>query len=274
MEQQRFHNWLKQQIFNDRGADCIKLILRHVTPASGKLGPEIAELDVAAEPDEGTVVELVTQLLSTAEADAAPLGGVQAYVVQSFFEGHTTTDGTLKPKSRLTFRVQTEDEDDGVSSEPPTVKGQLAQSMRHVEAVMKISTMQTANAMSMQNQMITRQAAQIEKLEEQRIRNQELVELARSKQHERDMDMMTHESKQDMLQEGIDKFAALAPIAINSLSGQKLLPVTDTRLLSVREFVSSMDTEQLQVLSQTLKPEQAILFRSILQSLEAKEPQQ
>jgi hypothetical protein len=280
MERAAFDKWLRRQVYTDRddAGRCMRLVLRHVA-AGSKVGQEVITINIR-EPDTNLDDDQLRaweeEIEQAAIADASGLGGLQSYVVHSYFE-HLD-----KPVARFTFRVEAEadpdDEDSSDLSEPPNRHGLVSQTMRHLEAVMKISTLGSSSVISSLQRTVSRQAETIENLVKEKFDNLTAMEELRSAKHERDLATAEQQARMELHRDMFNKVSALMPVVLHKLIGKgAMVPVgkgtsaTDAMLDSL---VESMDEAQLATIMPTLRPEQQILLLELIQSRqEGREPQ-
>jgi len=262
-------NWIRRQLFTitDEGP-CLRFVLKHIT--SGKKASEVLSLPVPEQAGSDFVTELINELEATAVSDAGGVGGVQSYIIQSFF-----TKSKTRPGARFTFRVQGENEEDidgEFSSEPPTLRGQLSQTQRHLEAVMRTSTMNTGHVMAMMQRTINRLADQNEALADDKLKTLEVLESLHSQKHERDLETRKAAHREELVEKGFDKLGLLMPVVVNKLTGRKMLPETaSSKEMMISAFLESLSPEQLDKISSTLEPEQMAAFAQAAQQFMAPE---
>lgn len=255
----RLEDWARKQLFKEQ---CDRFVLRHITASSGKLGSEVADFESPDDGEESSLAALITEFMVAAETDAIGIGGVQRYVLHSF------VNGSKKHKARYTFRMQGDDESDGIDSEPATPAGLVTQLMRHLEVTQRLGVQQQTVMANNTSQQLREQGKIISEMYEDRHKNWELVQALTSMQHERDIETLEAESKQKLLSDAFDKVSLLAPSVINKLSGQKLLPEKHSpNELAITELLASMSAEQITALQSILNPEQAIALAMLAQSL-------
>jgi hypothetical protein len=267
-----FDRWLRQQLLimdEDKGR-CRKLIARHVR--NGQVGSEIISITVprSGAIEEESITAWGNEIESAIHDDIEGLGGVQSYVVQSFYA--LTGD---KPGGRFTLRERADtdgDEGSEIESEPATKTGLLAQLMRHQEAIMRTSTMGIGQVVASLRNANARQAELIDRLVSEKLEGIAAIEAMKSEEHERKLLTVSEERKQKMLEAGFDKIMAIAPVVVAKLAG-KSVPggnASDTDLLA-QGFIESITPEQMEHLQKVFKPEQLMLLFEIFSKFQSRE---
>jgi hypothetical protein len=247
--------WIRQVVFGDK--PVAKLVLRHL-PLGSKQGQEVCAFDVPnGEVSPLWLSDTRQSIEMQAQSDADGIGGTQHYILQA-----VDSDGATL--TRKAFRVQGDDPDVGgeISSEPATKGGLLAQTMRHLEAVMRTSTISTESIMKHMARTIDRLAEQNESLQEQRSEVFEMLEQLTSAAHERQIASKNAESRNAAMMEAAKSLKVLVPLIASKISGQKMLgDGSQGQAISAVMDSIKQDPERLASLVQLLKPEeQAVLF--------------
>ena len=102
-------------------------------------------------PTDCDVQSLSIDIEQEAVRDACGIGRLQRYVLYAY-----RTESKKEASSRLTFNVDGQAESEENESEPPTAKGQLAQLMRHNEALAKMVVGQSVQTTESQARMTAR----------------------------------------------------------------------------------------------------------------------
>jgi hypothetical protein len=207
----------------------------------------------------------------TVSRNRSGIGGTQRYRIEAYH------GDSAAPTARFSIRTygESEPEDEGLSSEPPTKSGLQAQTMRHLEAVMRITAMTQNRAFDAQQKMLTILQSQNEKLLEEKWKNFELVESLLSQKDEREIERAKAVQKLEMQEKLVDKVTLLLPTAVNRLfggnSGQKVLPEKTTpmeeQLCALGETLQPAQLEELQ---RVLSTEQLMVFLDIFQNVNKK----
>lgn len=269
----QFELWLRHQIFVDIDAGkCYKFAVKHVNSAS-KAGHAILNIDVPhvdGPPTDDWIADQIKLIEDITTADAAGAGGTQAYVVFSFHG-----EDAEKPTSRFSLRMAGDPslEDADIESEPATKTGVLAQLMRHNEAIMRTSALQTSTVMTLMQRTTQQQAAIIEKLVEEKFNNIGTVEALLSQKNERDIEIMKASRDMEMKEKAFDTLKMLAPTVMNKLltSGNPQ-NVATPQAISARDqqlaaLADSMTTEQLEALQKVFNTEQLMTFIDVFSQI-------
>lgn len=258
-QEKRVLAWLRRELFGKEDK-CARIVIRHYS-ANGKMGMEVSTIRIDEDFDVEGLPGLAEEIQNRCISDAECLGEFQKYVVLPY---RIEED---EPHSRLILKFNLSDEfDDAFDSEPKNQTGILAQAMRHTEASMKLAVGSSGNVMAMQNRIITRQAEQIETLTEKHIELMTLIEELQSHRHERDLEIRSAETKQNVMEEGARKVMALLPVAVNKLIGAKTMEENSSLgEIMMSGFVETLRPEQLNNIMNTLDPQQKIMMISFLE---------
>lgn len=270
----QFEQWVRQQLFvaTDEGP-FRKFVLRHLSSAT-RTGSVLLTIESPENPEDlndDWVENFLAQAQETAQGDSEGIGGTQRYRVEAYH------GDSAAPTARFSIRTygESEPEDEGLSSEPPTKSGLQAQTMRHLEAVMRITAMTQNRAFDAQQKMLTILQSQNEKLLEEKWKNFELVESLLSQKDEREIERAKAVQKLEMQEKLVDKVTLLLPTAVNRLfggnNGQKVLPEKTTpmeeQLCALGETLQPTQLEELQ---RVLSTEQLMVFLDIFQNVNKK----
>lgn len=176
--------WLRPWVFPKdvtTTAPADRFEVKHANAHNDKL-TTVCETPIGNVDEEG-LDALARETAETLEMEAEALEGVQKYVVVVLREG--------KPLGRLILRVRASDEenkiDDALSSEPPTTRGQLAQTQRHLESVMRINAAKDGAAWTAIDRILTRLSDENTHLREKHMETLILTEELLSNRSERDL---------------------------------------------------------------------------------------
>ncbi len=273
MDRKKLEHWIRRQVYDDTDRPegrCFRLVLKHLG-ASRREGQEISGYRVppAKKCDENWILETVNRLEADSMADAGGIGGVQSYVVLSLFE-----KSGERPLARFTFREAGHDEVfDDDESEPATKTGHVAQMMRHNEAIMRIATVASGQALSYLQRVNASQGETIEKLIAERMANFEVVETLKSQHFERALILEKERNQDKRTQDAFEKLMALAPVVVNKIAGKRLLPEhTTPEKEMLKSLLESLTPAQFESLQTILKPEQAVLIASMMEQFSREEP--
>src|SRR6266700_7372678 len=220
----------------------------------------------------GAVDELASAIAERVLEDAIGLGGVQRYLVTAY--------GLDKVIVRLTLRENADasgagrQPGDPIDSEPPTEKGLLSQTMRHLEISERTHATAIANIFAMQTRMLREKDERIGHLEERHWDTVVAAEQLVSDHHRRELENRAADQKAEAMREVLGTFLQLAPTAVNKMAGRALLPEkTSPALVGLRAFVGTLKTEQLEALKFVLTPAQLETVTEIVGSEVADEEQ-
>ena len=246
-----------------------RFVIRHDT------GAEVATLraddGAAFERTERQLDELVTDLSERVFEDALGLGGLQRYVISAYSGERAVT--------RLPLRQNAEAErgpapGDPIDSEPPTEKGLLSQTMRHLEISERTHATAIANIFAMQTRMLREKDERINHLEARHWDTVVAAEQLVSEHHRRQLENRAADQKAEAMREVLGTFLQLAPTAVNKIAGRALLPEkTSPALVGLRALVGTMKPEQLEALKFVLTPAQLENLSGIVSAEVADEEQ-
>ncbi len=265
---QRLDRWIRQQAFGEHGTLC-KFTIKH--SAQGSKGSAIGEHRVEKMSTDD-VRDCVNALDNMVNDDASGMGGIQRYVIEAW---HDEADS---PSARFTMRVEGFDPDiEGVDSddaEPPTKAGALGQQMRHNEIIMKTLVAGLGGAIQSLQRAAAVNAAQVEKLMEQRLEDFRVVEEALSHKHEREMEMMEHTGNMERKDRLIEKGLTLLPAVVNRIAGKNLVAAPSPRDEMLKGLIETLTPDQLRGVAAQLNPEQQIVLVEMLQAYQNDEEEQ
>ena len=261
LERKKFETWMRRMLLSvdEEDGQCIKLVISHTT-VSKKRGEEVGTIKIpkAVKDIDAFLNEKIDEIENATVVDADGIGGVQSYQVQAFFE---KLEGA---KSRYTFRIEADDDEEEYKSEPPTQAGLTAQLMRHNEAQARTMTMTTGQVMASLSRQNTRLLEMAEKVFEDKLKLIEAMEDLSTKKHERDIELRDQAFKQTMVEDGYKKLVMLAPILVNKFMGKKLLPEqAGTMEIMMARLMESIGPEQGEALSKILTPDQMAILMEI-----------
>jgi len=256
----RIRKWLSRTL---EGDSIDRLLIRHDT------GAEVATMrgDEGGpfEHSDGAIDELATAIADRVLEDAIGLGSVQRYVVIAY--------GLDKVIGRLTLRENADASGAGrlpgdpLDSEPPTEKGLLTQTMRHLEISERTHATVVANIFAMQTRMLHEKDERIAHLEERHWETVIAAEQLVSDHHRRQLENRAADQKAEAMREVLGTFLQLAPTAVNKLAGRRVLPEkTSPALVGLRALVGTLKPEQLEALKFVLSPAQLENFTEIITS--------
>lgn len=257
--------FLREQCFRERKTDALTgFALRHASP--GAKGNDVDFFEVPETLNSDNISGFVDDILERAQSDASGMGpGVHRYVLQARAEG--------KDLARCAFRMAASDDEfgEGAGDEPPTLRGIVQQQMRHNEALARIMTMGVQAQLNQNARVMENQNAQITKLIEQRQKDAEVIEAARSQEHEREMQLLITSGNEERKGKIFEQFNALLPILMNRVAGAQLL--TPTQKNALKGFVDTLGPEQLEKIRSTLDPAQQVALLHMIKALQDEEKQ-
>ncbi len=237
----------------------MRLTLRHAM--GGNKAATVVDLEVSPA---HSYIEIASRIEEAANDDAEGLGGIQSYVLASYF-----TAVPDKIRERLSFRlaVQSEDDESIDQTEGPTERGIVQQLMRHNEANARVMTMGMAEVVRQQNRMIERLANQNDSLMDKHFNVLELHEKMMMAESTREIEKMRVTSEISRTDQMTEKFLALAPAVVNRLGGKKMLPEKATPAeMMVMSFVQSLKPDQMEAILSKLDPQQQVLVLELIQT--------
>ncbi len=236
---------------HDTGAEVAILKARDGRPLDGKDGDRMRDTAAA-------VTDRIFE-------DAIGLGGMQRYIVTAYQGDRVTARLPVRENAEATSAGR--QPGDPIDSEPPTEKGLVSQTMRHLEISERTHATVVANIFAMQSRMLREKDERIDHLEQRHwdtvIAAEELV----NEHHRRQLENKAAEQKADAMRELLGTVLQLAPTAINKIAGRALLPEkTSPALVGLRALVGTLKTEQLEALKFVLSPAQLENFTEIVAS--------
>lgn len=255
-------SFFRKHLSKDRETPLSKISLRHAAP--GSKGNDVENFEIPSVVDD--CESIVNEVLARAQEDADGMGGLQRYVL------HIYEKGTNKAAARFLFRLRgAEDEyDESGGEESPTMKGLLAQLMRHNEAQMRTTTIGINGVMGHLVRRLESSDLMVEKLMRQRQEMFIAHESAMSTQHDRDTQLLMLEGSEKRKDEMFAKISLLMPVLVNKLAGKKVFDADDPAVMALKGFVSSLTKEQFQGILQNLKPEQQVALMAMMESMKPK----
>jgi hypothetical protein len=263
----RLRNWLVRTVERE---PIDRFVIRHDT------GAEVATIRAdeggTFERTERQLDELATELSERIFEDAIGLGGLQRYIISAYSGDRAVT--------RLPIRENADASRGGpapgdpIDSEPPTEKGLLSQTMRHLEISERTHATAIANIFAMQTRMLREKDERISHLESRHWETVVAAEQLVSDHHRRQLENRAADQKAEAMREVLGTFLQLAPTAVNKLAGRMVLPEkTSPALVGLRALVGTMKPEQLEALKFVLTPAQLETFTEIVGAEVADEEQ-
>jgi len=241
-----------------------RMTLRHAM--GGNKAAVVVDLEVSPN---HSYMELASRFEEAATDDAEGLGGLQSYVLASYYTSYPE-----KIRERFSFRlsVQTEDDDVVDQTEAPTERGIVQQLMRHNEANARVMTMGMAEVVRQQNRMIERIANQNDSLMDKHFNVLDLYEKMMMAESGREIEKLRVTSEIQRTETVVEKFLQLAPAVVNRLGGKKMLPEKASPAeMMVMSFVQSLRPDQMGEILTKLDPEQQMIIMELIQNQQARE---
>lgn len=258
------NQFLRQEQCNKNIA---KYVLRHA--GKGKLGNEVETFEITESLSIDELGNLANLILGRAQLDADGLGpAIQRYSLISYYADE-------KASGRISFRLRGNadmdiDGEDEAGEEAPNLRGLTSQLMRHNEANNRTMVGSVGSLMGIMVRRMESQDKVIEKLMEDRQKSWEIVEEAMSNKHERDMERVDLDAKNERIAFGIKKVSMLLPVIMDKLSGGKLPSKDDPTMLMLDELFGSMNTEQMETIRRGMSAEQQIVLFNLLKKFQAR----
>lgn len=265
LDRKKLEKFLRRQLTTtvDENPVC-RITLRHAM--GGNKAATVLDLEVNPH---DSAVELTSRFEEAANDDAEGLGGLQSYVLSSYF---TAIPDKIRERFSFKLSVQSEDDDSIDQTEAPTERGIVQQLMRHNEANARVMTMGMAEVVRQQNRMIERLASQNDALMDKHHNVLELTESLLAAQSTMELEKMKVTSRIAREDAAIEKLLVLAPAIVNRLGGKKMLPEKATpEAVMVMDFVKSLRPDQMGEILQKLDPQQQLLVMELIQAQQARE---
>jgi hypothetical protein len=260
---QRVARWLRPHAFP---ADIIKnppadrLEVRHVNANEKSAAFREWPLELV---DSGALATLCEEVDLALTDDATQLGsGVQRYIC-TVWQGE-------KCLGRCTVRAKGEDneeKDDGVLSEPANAKGLVAQTMRHLEAVMKVSLVQASSAQVALSTLI-KQNEQLSSIVENSLEQQmeafKLVQELQDNKNKRDIKLLEAQGRIDSRQMMLKQAAPLFATLVKKFTGKPGEANESAMQAQFQAFIGSLDEDQRAKIIESLTPMQQVALSDML----------
>lgn len=252
--------FLRQQLFRERNEAITAIELRHA--ASGSKGNIVDDFDFA-NVNTDNIDSFTDDIIARAQSDADGMGGVQRY------ELHILTK-EKRISARFAFRMRGDDEsvDEVGGDEAPSMKGLLTQLMRHNEQQNRTMVSGIGAIVGMMHRTLESLSEENVNLRDERRRNLELIDNARGREHEREIELLEAHRKGEREDMMFQKINQLFPLLMNKLSGKPMLTTEEKSLLG--GFVESLNEEQFAQIAQALSPEQQIMLFSVVKEIRQK----
>lgn len=213
----RIGSFLRRELApNKSGGRIIRIECRHY-PINAKRGEEIWSADLGTE--HKTVEALADEIATQCEEDAEGIcNGPQRYAL--FIYREANPDRAIRG---VVFMVEaTDSESEGeLETEPASRHGMTAMAMRHLEATQRMMLGSLAAIMGAQQKMVQTVTGENEKLRAERLESITAIEEVFSQKHERELEAEQARARTQIMKDGAEKLASLAPLAIAHLTGRK-----------------------------------------------------
>lgn len=268
--EQQIEQWIRENVaFPDKklhGA-CDRVVLKHINLERKPQG-DIKAFPVRTEEgaEEDIIDVLLHKIADAAQGDADDLNqGVQSYGLYAYYPG----DKNFVP--RKNFRVAPSDVEmqrDLSPSEPPTEKGLVAQTQRHLEAVMRTATVAQGHLFQTMQAEMRRLAEINEKFSTQQIDFLVLMQDLLDNAHGRRLKERNEEASLAIKESAISKLEALVPVIINRIAGKPILPEEDRSLMLMANLLENLSEAQQASLYSSLSDAQKIALAEVLSEYE------
>lgn len=202
-----------------KGGAIVSIECRHF-PVNSKRGEEVWSTEIEGEVTPEWIVKAADEIAAICDDDAENMhSGPQRYAL--FLYREQKPDRALRGVVFMVDGPEEADEDgERLETEPPTKTGLTALAMRHLEATQRMHVGAMAAVMGAMQKMLTTTTAENEKLREQRIESLSAIEEVFSQRHQRELETEQSRARTAMLQEGVKKLTAIAPMALAHIAGK------------------------------------------------------
>lgn len=253
--------WIQAQkaiVRTERGP-LVRLVLRHVVAESQPTGANV--LVVECDGDMQPTVAAV-ELDDAAQRDADNYGGPQSYNVLAFFgEGADSL-------ARYPLRKHGAELDDQGPTEGANPRGLVGQSMRHTEALMRMSVGQAHSTIQQLQRMVSEAHDEISRMRKERFQLYETVESLLTTRSEReaidDKARLSREIKTNLYRDAKQLF----PVVANRIAGKTVFPEGEPPIVALaRTVVAGLNDEQVAMFAEKMEPAQRIAFLELVEQL-------
>lgn len=254
---------LTNNLLNEQNDKLSVFSLMHIR--NGMQEEEVKSIPIGSK--EWDPKELATVLDQIAATIATGIPGRQQFIIYAHFQSGR--------REQFPFGKAGEIEVGGIGTEPPTGQGIVVQLMRHNEAIMRISCVNTEQIFTKLLNSMEVMGSMTEKLLSE---NADVLDVLKQMVLERTVQEHSHKKELLEYERGTlyrQKLLAYAPAMLNQLAGRELIPQS-TAESAVFEYLSeTLTSEQIEKLSTILTPEQLAPVIGILADKEkAKQAQQ
>jgi hypothetical protein len=268
--EQQILPWIRENVaFPDikLHGQCDRVVLKHINLERKPQG-DIRAFPVRAEVggEEDLIDPLVHKIAEAAQGDADDLNqGVQSYAIFAYYPA----DRGFVP--RKNFRVATSDVEmqRGLEpSEPPTERGLVAQTQRHLEVILRTTTVSNGHLFQTMQAEMRRLAEINEKFTTNQIEFMVLMQDLLDNAHGRRLKERNEEANLAMKESALSKVEALVPVIINRIAGKQVLPEEDRSLMLMANLLENLSDAQQAALYGNLNDAQKIALAEIFSEYE------
>lgn len=249
-----------------------RYVLKHV-PGKRQTPNEVETFEITEALAPEDMEALASTIHGRAQMDADGLGpAVHAYVLYSFEKAGEE----YRQSSRVIFRVrgihddsfdEIEDVEAEIAGSDPGLKQLTGQLMRHNEANNRTMVGSWGSMLTHMARQMESRDKMIEKMYEQRQKDFEAIERARSEEATRQLEFYKEQSRQQRFDMALRKATTLAPVLLNHLTGGKVAGDASPIMLMLKEFKNTLTQDQLMAIAGKLQPAQAIALMEIIKSI-------
>jgi len=245
-------------------ARLYKVTLRHVTAAGADRA--LKGWPVDPDPSAINIESLAQEILHFSQRDANGWGGEQRYLVDAYFGGDPN------PRERTpVFSVRSETnsltmtrEGSYQPSEPASAEGIIAQQMRLTDSFGHILSQTVGGMLDLlhqENKSLRRQVEHSQDLHASLMLERERLLDGRA---QRELEERREEIKIKQVERAGDLIAPLIPTIVNKMAGKKVLPEkTIPAWETAKQFMGSLDKEQVEMFIMGLQPTQRVAFTEL-----------
>ena len=271
--------WLRKYVNfydQDRGA-VQRICVKHLNAqdqvtsdiCSETLPPYTSEKDIPSAQD---MERCLDSSINEAIIDARNRGSLpQKYAFVAEFERSPERPATRVIRIRGGERMDGDELGHLEDSEPATAKGFLAQTMRHLEVVMKQASYNEMTSMRILQEQNVALASQNSDLIARHMETIKIYEGMMDGKKKRELE----ERKAEAWTKNVDSFAdmlrILLPHAVNKMAGKSLMPVQHTpEEMEMVALLGSLRSEQLDMMRRIMTPDQLIALVTIIEKVQKK----
>lgn len=262
MNRAKLVSWLNSCVYQGHDGQGLRaLSLRHID--ADERGSSVREWKTG----QGFSVDTTaSEIEAEMTQDAIGLGDTQRYVVHAYFGTSTT------PGRRFTQTIDGVSHDDSDSfgrSEPATEKGHRGQLMRHNENLHKLSVQGSAELIRILRAECESLRGMVAQMTQDKIKLMETYETLISNKHQRDMDIADKQFSQQVKMKAIETVTLLAPVAVNKITGQKLLPeAVSPQIMALKGAVKKIPPEIWQMIENHLAANDPAALAALVETME------